>query len=150
MKISQYVMEDGVLYKKAYLAPMMRCVGPLQVNYVIREIHMGTCGMHSSPRSIVAKAIRQGYYWPSMHRDARKKILKCDSCQIHSPVPQLTPIMAPWPFYQWGMDIVGPLPPAAGKVKFILVAIDYFTKWTGPSHWPRSPARTLQGLYGTT
>ncbi|GJV41997.1 reverse transcriptase domain-containing protein [Tanacetum coccineum] len=41
----------------------------------------------------------------------------------------MTSIMAPWPFYQWGMDILGPLPQASGKLKFVIVAIDYFTKW---------------------
>ena len=113
MKINQYVIEEGVLFRKSYLVPMLRCVGPLQANYVIREIHMGACGMHSEPRMVVAKAMRQGYYWPTMHRDARDEIRKCDSCQIHSRVPRLpktpmTSIMAPWPFYQWGMDILGP------------------------------------------
>ncbi|GKA78904.1 reverse transcriptase domain-containing protein [Tanacetum coccineum] len=84
--------------------------------------------------SVVAKAIRHGYYWPTMHRDAREEIRKCDSCQIHSPVPKLpktlmTSIMAPWPFFQWGMDVLGPLPEALRKVKFVIMAIDYFTKW---------------------
>ena len=37
--------------------------------------------------------------------------------------------MTPWPFYQWAMDILGPLPEAPGKVKYVIVAIDYFTKW---------------------
>ncbi|GJR21900.1 retrovirus-related pol polyprotein from transposon TNT 1-94 [Tanacetum coccineum] len=37
--------------------------------------------------------------------------------------------MAPWPFYQWGLDILGPLPEGPGKLKFIIVALDYFTKW---------------------
>ncbi|GKC05683.1 reverse transcriptase domain-containing protein [Tanacetum coccineum] len=134
MKISQYVIEEGVLFKRSYLMPMLRCVGPLQANYVIREIHMGACGMHLKPRSVVAKAIRQGYYWPTMHRDAREEIRKCDSCQIHSPIPKLpktlmTSIMAPWPFFQWGMDVLGPLPEAPGKIKFVIVAVDYFTKW---------------------
>ncbi|GJY97711.1 reverse transcriptase domain-containing protein [Tanacetum coccineum] len=41
----------------------------------------------------------------------------------------MTSIMAPWPFYQWGMDILGPLPLATRRVKFVIVAIDYFTKW---------------------
>ncbi|GKB20442.1 reverse transcriptase domain-containing protein, partial [Tanacetum coccineum] len=49
-KIGQYTMESGVLFKKGYLIPMLRCVGPLQANYVIREIHMGSCGMHVGPR----------------------------------------------------------------------------------------------------
>ncbi|GJW16733.1 reverse transcriptase domain-containing protein [Tanacetum coccineum] len=100
LKLPQYVMEDGVLFKKSYLVPMLRCVGPLQANYVIREIYMGSCGMHSGPRSVVAKAMRQGYYWPTMHADARQEIQNCDSCQIHSSVPRLlktnmTSIMAP-------------------------------------------------------
>ncbi|GKC01106.1 reverse transcriptase domain-containing protein [Tanacetum coccineum] len=37
--------------------------------------------------------------------------------------------MAPWPFYQWGIDILGPLPQASRKLKFVIVAIYYFTKW---------------------
>ncbi|GJW93260.1 reverse transcriptase domain-containing protein [Tanacetum coccineum] len=107
---------------------------PLQANYVIREIHMGSCGMHVGPRAVVRKAMRQGYYWPTMHADAKTEVDKCDSCQIHSPIPRLpktfmTSIMAPWPFYQWGMDILGPLTPARGGAKFVVVAIDYFTKW---------------------
>nr|GEW15125.1 reverse transcriptase domain-containing protein [Tanacetum cinerariifolium] len=112
----------------------VKSVGPLQANYVIHEIHMGSCGMHVGPRAIVRKAVRQGYYWLTMHEDSKKEVQKCDSCQINAPVPRLpktlmTSIMAPWPFYQWGMDILGPLPPTRGGAKFIIVAVDYFTKW---------------------
>ncbi|GKB90116.1 reverse transcriptase domain-containing protein [Tanacetum coccineum] len=75
-----------------------------------------------------------GYYWPTMHRDARNVIRACNDCQIHHPVPRnpqqpLTPITAPWPFYKWGIDIAGPFPEGPGKVKFLIVAMDYFTKW---------------------
>ncbi|GJZ72542.1 reverse transcriptase domain-containing protein [Tanacetum coccineum] len=85
-------------------------------------------------RFMVAKAIRQGYYWPTMHMDARNVTQKCDSCQVHAPVLRrpkmlMTSIMVPWPFYQWGMDILRALPQASGKLKFVIVAIDYFTKW---------------------
>nr|GEV94384.1 hypothetical protein [Tanacetum cinerariifolium] len=102
--IGQYAMKFGVLFKKGYLVPMLRCVGPLQANYVIREVQMGSCGMR--PRAVVRKAVRQGYYWPTMHEDAKKELQKCDSRRIHAPVPRLpktlmTSIMAPWPFYQW-------------------------------------------------
>nr|GEW15128.1 reverse transcriptase domain-containing protein [Tanacetum cinerariifolium] len=45
------------------------------------------------------------------------------------PKTLMTSIMAPWPFYQLGMDILGPLPPARGGAKFVIVAVDYFTKW---------------------
>nr|GEW51069.1 hypothetical protein [Tanacetum cinerariifolium] len=121
-KIAQYAMESGVLFKKGYLVPMLRYVGPLQANYVIREIYMGSCGIYVGPRVVVRKAVRQGYYWPTMHEDAKKEVEKYDSRQIQVPVPKLpktlmTSIMAPWPFYQWGMDIIGPLPPARGGAK---------------------------------
>nr|GEV67623.1 reverse transcriptase domain-containing protein [Tanacetum cinerariifolium] len=90
--------------------------------------------MHAGPRSVVAKAIRLGYYWPTMHRDARDMIRACNDCQIHCPVskyPQqpLTPITALWPFYKWGIDIAGPFLEGPTKVKFLIVAMDYFTKW---------------------
>ena len=41
----------------------------------------------------------------------------------------MTTIIFPWPFAQSGIDILGPLPLGKGQVKFLLVAIDYFTKW---------------------
>ncbi|GKF17967.1 reverse transcriptase domain-containing protein [Tanacetum coccineum] len=90
--------------------------------------------MHSGPRSMVAKAIRTGYYWPTMHTDAHKIIRECNDCQVHRPIPRnpqqnLTPIMSSWPFYKWRIDIAGPFPEGPSKVKFLIVAIDYFTKW---------------------
>ncbi|GJS06171.1 reverse transcriptase domain-containing protein [Tanacetum coccineum] len=155
MKINQYVMEEGVLFKRSYLMPMLQCVGPLQANYMIREIHMGACSMHIKPRSVVAKAIRQGYYWPTMHRDAREEIRKCDSCQIHAPVPKMpktlmTSIMAPCPFYEWGMDVLGPLPEVPGKVKYVIVAIDYFTKWIEAKPLARTTGKEVKNLFGIT
>nr|GEW49407.1 reverse transcriptase domain-containing protein [Tanacetum cinerariifolium] len=115
MNIGQYVVEDGVLFKKSYLSPMLRCVGLLQANYIIREVHEGAYGMHAGARSVVPKIMRQGYYWPTMHGDTKEVVDKCDSCQIHSSVPKLpktrlTSVMSPWPFYQWGLDILRPLP----------------------------------------
>ncbi|RVW84825.1 Gag-Pol polyprotein [Vitis vinifera] len=61
-------------------------------------------------------------------------VKKCDKCQRHAPIPHvpsktLKPISGPWPFAQWGMDIVGPLPAATAQNKFLLVATDYFNKW---------------------
>ncbi|GJV10991.1 reverse transcriptase domain-containing protein [Tanacetum coccineum] len=134
IKARQYAMINGVLYKKSFLEPWLWCVGPAQAEYVVREIHEGSCSMHSGPRSVVAKVIRSGYYWPTMHKDARNIIRTCNYCQTHRPVPRnpqqkLTPITSPWPFYKWGIDISGPFLEGQGKVKFLIVAIDYFTKW---------------------
>ena len=48
---------------------------------------------------------------------------------IHQPAGHLNPISSPWPFAQWGLDILGPFPQAIGNQRFVLVAVDYFTKW---------------------
>jgi transposase InsO family protein len=61
-------------------------------------------------------------------------VKKCDKCQrfshsVHQPVAELLPLVSPWPFAQWGMDLVGPLPKATGNRRWLIVATDYFTKW---------------------
>ncbi|GKB55626.1 reverse transcriptase domain-containing protein [Tanacetum coccineum] len=87
-KASRYAVTNRILYKKSFLGPWLRCVGPLQANYVLREIHEGSCSMHAGPRSVVPKVLRSEYYWPTMHTDARKLIRECNSCQVHCHVPR--------------------------------------------------------------
>ncbi|GJR30389.1 reverse transcriptase domain-containing protein [Tanacetum coccineum] len=41
----------------------------------------------------------------------------------------MTSIISAWPFSQWRIDIVGPLPTAPGGAGFLVVSIDYFIKW---------------------
>ncbi|GJT65897.1 reverse transcriptase domain-containing protein [Tanacetum coccineum] len=81
-KAGRYAVTNGILYKNSFLGPWLRCVGPLQANYVLREIHEGSYSMHAGPRSVVVKALRSGYYWPTMHADASKLIRECNSFQI--------------------------------------------------------------------
>ncbi|RDX66974.1 hypothetical protein CR513_54197, partial [Mucuna pruriens] len=69
-----------------------------------------------------------------MKRDCLAFVKKCNKCQhnvnLHkAPLEQLHLISLPWPFYMWGVDILGPFPLAVGQVKFLLVDVDYFTKW---------------------
>ena len=75
----------------------------------------------------------QGFYWPTMKQEYELFVKKCDICQkfdniIFIPATTLHSMSSPWPFYKWGIDIVGPLPLATGQRKFILVATNYFTK----------------------
>nr|GEZ26107.1 reverse transcriptase domain-containing protein [Tanacetum cinerariifolium] len=83
---------------------------------------------------IVKKADMIRYYWPTMHKDARTLIKACQDYQVYKPIPRnpqqhITLITSPWPFYKWGIEIAGPFPEGPGKVKFLIVAMDYFTKW---------------------
>ncbi|KAK9070616.1 hypothetical protein SSX86_011018 [Deinandra increscens subsp. villosa] len=69
-----------------------------------------------------------------MYRSTWEELRKCQACQAHAPVSmraknELIPVTSAWPFQKWGMNIVGPFPPASRGVRFLLVVIDYFTKW---------------------
>ncbi|GJX27959.1 reverse transcriptase domain-containing protein [Tanacetum coccineum] len=56
IKAPQYRVIDGNLYRKSYLSPWLRCVGPIQAKSIIQEVHQGSCGMHVGSRSVVIKA----------------------------------------------------------------------------------------------
>ena len=69
-----------------------------------------------------------------MLKDATELVRKCKAFQEHTkishlPSEPLTLFISPWPFQQWGLDILGPLPIGRGQCKFIVVVVDYFTKW---------------------
>ncbi|KAK2999126.1 hypothetical protein RJ639_022920 [Escallonia herrerae] len=70
----------------------------------------------------------------SLIQDAMSYTKKCDACQRFSPIPRQTPsplsaLSSPIPFVMWGIDILGPFPPTTAQHKFVIVVIDYFTKW---------------------
>ena len=69
-----------------------------------------------------------------MLKDATELVRKCKACQKHAkishlPSEPLMSITSPWPFQQWGLNILGPLPVGRGQCKFIIVAVGYFIKW---------------------
>ena len=61
--------------------PYLKCVDEEEAKYILEEIHEGVCGNHASPRLLVSKIIRAGYFWPTMQKEAREVIKKCDKCQ---------------------------------------------------------------------
>ncbi|XP_065631696.1 uncharacterized protein LOC136068463 [Quercus suber] len=114
-RAARYVLMDEILYRRGFSQPYLRCLAPDEVNYILREIHEGACGNHSGARSLVHKVVRTGYYWPNMQANAKAYVKVSDQCQRFSNVPRqpseyLTPMTAPWPFAQWGLDILGPFP----------------------------------------
>ncbi|KAJ0623035.1 putative nucleotidyltransferase, Ribonuclease H [Helianthus annuus] len=130
----QYELIEGEQYRRSYLGPSLKCVDMEEAEYVVREMHEGICGMHSGPRTIVRKAMSAGFYWPRMYETASEEIKKCDNCQVHAPMTHrhkhpMVPVSTSWPFQKWAIDIIGPFPEGPGGVKYVVVAIDYFTKW---------------------
>ena len=131
---SYWLFEDHKLYKRSYSGPYLLCVHPELTDSLLEEMHEGICGSHTGGRSLAHRAITQGYWWPNMKREALEYVRKCDQCQwfapsIHQPGGILNPLSSLCPFAHWDLDIVGPFPRVVGNKKYLLVGIDYFTKW---------------------
>ena len=81
------------------------------------------------------KIMRQGYYWTTMEADYVVHVWKYHQCQVHGDLKHMPPMplhtmTSPWPFSTWGIDIIGKIHPTSSNGhEFILVAIDYITKW---------------------
>jgi len=107
--------------------------------------------MHSGHKTLAARIVRAGYYWPTVLQDCAEYVKKCKSCQeneslIRQPPTDLQIIRAPWPFAKWGMDNLGPFPPATGQRRFLIVAVDYFTKWIEAEPLAKITAANVQNF----
>ncbi|XP_071699261.1 uncharacterized protein [Rutidosis leptorrhynchoides] len=80
-----YIIQNDILYRKSYFCPMMRCVGPIEAEMIIDEVHNGSCALHSGYKTIAVKIMRMGYFWPSLYGDVAKIVKRCKSCQRHAP-----------------------------------------------------------------
>jgi hypothetical protein len=94
--------------------------------------------MHNNPTlgyfatDIMFEKIRLRYYWPQMYKNIKSYVQSCDQCQRRGKYKRIEPfhpIPVFEPFYQIGIDIVGPLPRTKNGNRYIVVAIDYLTKW---------------------
>ena len=87
--------------------------------------------------------MRTGYFWLTMETDCCQFVQRCPECQIHGdlihvPPSELHALTSPWPFSIWGIDIIGKISPKSSSGhEFILVAIDYFTKWVEAASYAR-------------
>jgi len=110
---------------------------------IIKEVHEGSFGTHTNGHAMARKILRVGYYWLTMEVDCFSYVRKCHKCQtyadnINAPPTSLNVLASPRPFSMWGMDVIGPIKPKASNGHdFILVAIDYFTKWVEAASYAR-------------
>uniref|UniRef100_A0A2N9GU32 RNA-directed DNA polymerase n=1 Tax=Fagus sylvatica TaxID=28930 RepID=A0A2N9GU32_FAGSY len=115
--------------------PSILCVHAEEANRLIQEMHAGLMGAHANGPFLARKIMRAGYYWLTMERDCIRHVQTCHKCQMYqnsknAPPQYLHTMASPWPFSAWGMDVIGAITPKASNGhEFILVAIDYFTKW---------------------
>jgi ribonuclease HI len=134
-RAKSYVLVGDKLYRRgASSGVLMKCVPKQEGKDILEEIHKGVCGNHASSHTLVSKAFRRAFYWPTTLGDTEELVRRCQGCQYfakqqHVPAYKLVTIPPTWPFACWGLDMIGPLPTAPGGFNRVLVAIDKFTKW---------------------
>ena len=97
---ARFTIHRGALYKRGYFTPILKCIAREDADYVLREVHESVCGNHIGARALAGKVLRQGYYWPTMLRDATELVRKCKVCQEHAkishfPSKPLTSVTSP-------------------------------------------------------
>jgi hypothetical protein len=111
------------------------CIAPEDGIGLLWDIDEGTCGHHACSRTLIAKALRSGFYWLSTLHDAKNIVEQRNACQCfttrpHALASELRTIPLAWSFAQWGLDQVGPLPRTSrGGHTYLLFMVDKFSKW---------------------
>ena len=127
-------MEKCCIKKKSDLG-LLRYIDKEEVDYMMKEARSGVCGLHMNRHLLTKKIMRTRYFWLTMEHNCVNFVRKYVKCQMHADVIHAPPIelytmTTSWPCSMWGMDMIGAIdPPASNKHRFIIVMIEYFTKW---------------------
>lgn len=135
-KSLKYVIINGDLYWRNKDGILLLCLDEHQAKGILHEMHGGVCGGHFSAKTTAHKILRAGFYWPHVFNDACAYVRKCEVCQKFSgklkyqgALP-LRPMQVEEPFQQWGLYFIGEISDkSSGGHRWILVAINYLTKW---------------------
>jgi hypothetical protein len=147
-----YVIIEGELYKQGACSPLLKCLSRIEGQELTKEIHAGLCGAHIGARPLLGKLFRQGFYWPKAASDAADLVQKCENCQKCTKDQKqplcLTQLIQPtWTLQRWGLDLLGPLPPAQGNLKYVVVAVEYFSKWIEAKPLATITSTTIQKFF---
>ncbi|MCO5598503.1 hypothetical protein L7F22_052600 [Adiantum nelumboides] len=146
-KASSYLFLEGVLYQRGKDQVCRRIPTVEEIPSILEGLHEEACGGHFAQELTAKKILLFGYVWPSLHIDVQHWCKSCHNCQVngnkhllHGP-RQL--VLANGPFEKWGIDAMGPLPRTKNEKLYILVAIDYMTRWVEAQSVTRVNEKTV-------
>lgn len=119
VRVVRFTLIDKELYKRGFSLPLLKFLNPKQAEYVLREIHEGSCGNHSGARSLAKKVFKARILLAYNASGCSGHSQKCQQCQrhanhMHKPASLIQPLESPCPSDMWGMNIVGKLPRVVG------------------------------------
>ncbi|CAM8903156.1 unnamed protein product [Rhodiola kirilowii] len=149
--VSRYCWDDPFLYKLCSDGIYRTCVPKEDFKGIIACCHSSSYGGHGSASKTTSKILQSGFYWPNMFKDTYEFVKACNECQRmgniarREEMPQKG-ILEVEIFDVWGVDFMGPLPSSQGN-SFILVAVDYVSKWVEAIASPSCDAKVVIKMF---
>ncbi|GKB23363.1 reverse transcriptase domain-containing protein [Tanacetum coccineum] len=145
--IKHYFWDDPYLFRICADQIIRRCVFGQEALEILKACHERPTGGHHSANITAQKVFDAGFFWPTIYQDAHSMIKSCDACQRQGKISQRdempqNSIQVCEIFDIWGIDFMGLFPSSRGN-KYILVAVDYLSKWVEAKALPTNDARVV-------
>nr|GEW91531.1 reverse transcriptase domain-containing protein [Tanacetum cinerariifolium] len=145
--VKHYFWENPFLFKICADQVIRRCVHGQEAINILKACHFGPTGGHHGPKYTAKKVFDFGFYWPTIYRDAQDLVKTCEVCQRQGKISQRdempqNSIQVYEIFDDRGIDFMGPFPSSRGN-KYILVVVDYLSKWVEAKAIPTNDARVV-------
>ncbi|GJZ69026.1 reverse transcriptase domain-containing protein, partial [Tanacetum coccineum] len=142
--VKHYFWDDPYLFRICADQIIRRCVHGQEANDILKACHEGPTGGHHSANLTARKVFDAGFFWPTIYRDAHTMIKSCDTCPRQGKISQRdempqNAIQVCKIFDVWGIDFTGPFPSSHGN-NYILVVVDYLSKWVEAKALPTNDA----------
>ncbi|KAK2922219.1 hypothetical protein Q8A73_001704 [Channa argus] len=142
---------DGILYRR-WRAPgggadRLQLLVPSALRAEVLRWVCGSAGAGHFGNSKTVRHLQQRFCWPGCRQDAELHVHCCDDCTAQKGPTQrsrgpLQQYLVGAPMERVGVDILGPFPTTEAGNRYILVGMDYFTKWPEPYAVPDMTATT--------
>ena len=129
-----YLILNDTFYWRGINSILQRCLTHEEAEQVLNDCHSRACGSHLFGMAIAQKILRAGYFWPSIFKYCHDTVNKYPPYQHFYPKKCTHPdpsflVIVVGPFAKWGIDFTHCNPTSVGGHGYIIVVVDYFTKW---------------------